>query len=297
MFKDKVKAVLSWLSLFAQAITTLVIVVVSSRKVHVKRALAKLSDKPIIIVGNGPSAKTDLPNVKSLRGLEDFSLCAVNNFAMSPEFEELRPELYVLADPNFWLAQVSADLAESRESLVDAMNYKVTWELILCLPFEAKGCSMVSDIVNDKISVSYFNRTPVSGLPRFCQILIKRQLGIYPAYNVLIPAIHIALWAKPSRLILIGADHSWHEEISMSESGHVLVEQKHFYVEKTSPKTVDKPSGEFSIGELFARWGCVFITYRYLNDLAVSEGVKIINCSSKSYIDAFERSSISDVFR
>lgn len=63
----------------------------------------------------------------------------------------------------------------------------------------------------------------------------------------------------------MGADHSWHEELSFVDGEGVLVAQKHFYDNEAERKPVYKDGSEFfTIGDLFIRWGKVFKIYEIL---------------------------------
>lgn len=296
MVRNVVRAIFGWSVLFGRTVFSAIIVLFFSakRRCFFSRR-GSLSGGSVFLVGNGPSAKLDLCGLVSASNRERFSVCVVNSFAVSEEFLVLRPELYVLADPNYWIDSSRPDVLELRKVLLDRLNDLVEWNVSLFLPYEAKECDFVGGIRNDLIRVCYYNRVPVDGFKVFCHAVFAMRLGIFPAYNVLIPALHISIEEGFERIFLVGADHSWHEELSVSEDGCALVEQKHFYPERTSPVSVKKPDGEFTVGELFVRWGSVFGIYHRISCYAKARGVDIVNVSSKTYIDAFERAKIADV--
>lgn len=69
------------------------------------------NSKELLILANGPSLNRTVTESASF--LEGKTLLSVNFFAISPLFAQLRPELYLIADPLFWI------LPDSREKLLD----------------------------------------------------------------------------------------------------------------------------------------------------------------------------------
>ncbi|MBM3106679.1 hypothetical protein IIE18_16235 [Pseudomonas sp. V1] len=298
MLKNSLRRSARWVHLLRETLTSLLLILFFAKKTGARILAKQCSGKKIIyLVGNGPSAKTDLPALISLRQDADSGVCVVNNFAVTPEFLVLRPEMYVLADPNYWLEGSSSEIELMRAAFIARINSDVNWDMVLYLPFDSLGSQFVSRINSLFVKIAYYNRVPVSGFSSFCFFAFSKGLGICPAFNVLIPALHICIEQGSSIIKIIGADHSWHESLVVSECGETLVEQKHFYEEKTAAVTVKKPVGTFSIGELFVRWGEVFLVYHRISTYADNKNVKIINSSSKSYIDAFERQALDEVVR
>ncbi len=56
-----------------------------------------------IIMGNGPSLIETLE--KSHNNLSEYDLIAVNHMALTPQYEQYQPSIYVLCDPAFWFAK------------------------------------------------------------------------------------------------------------------------------------------------------------------------------------------------
>jgi len=293
--KNNLQRFAIWLSLLSETLQTVLVVALFSVREKFTRKQSEDISETVVVVGNGPSAGLDIPYLVNMKRDSKFSVCAVNDFACSDVFVKLRPDIYILADPNYWLAEASKEVQKSRERLLSALNGSVSWKMKLYMPYDARGSSFVRCLHNDLIVISYYNRIPIRGFDSVCSFFIYRQAGMYPAFNVLIAALHVVIWLSFKRIIIIGADHSWHEEVTVSSSGEALVEQKHFYKEETKPATVKRPDGTFNIGELFVRWGEVFKIYHRIAAYAARNGIKIINSSSKSYIDAFQRAALRDV--
>ena len=117
------------------------------------------------------------------------------------------------------------------------------------------------------------------------------------AYNVLVAALFLAINAGYENIYFLGADHSWHQNIVVKNDNLLYIKDSHFYDLKTNYKLFDKgKAGElFKVHEVFLGWGRLFEVYILLNEYAQSRGVSIINVSLESFIDAFQRISISDI--
>lgn len=291
--KRKLKIFSSCLEVALVTFVSLVLVVFFSRKSLFAKKIKQ--ESPIIILGNGPSLRDDIDAVIELREAVRVDICSVNDFAFSEAFFKVRPSLYVLADPNYWSDNVSKNVEVRRAKLIDIFAREVIWPMRVMVPVEAKGSSIFDRVSSEFVIVEYYNRTPVSGFDWVRFRLFDVGAGMPPAYNVLIAALAISIAGGYKKIFILGADHSWHEELSFKEDG-VLVAQKHFYDEGVELKPVYKAVGEvFTIGELFIRWGKVFRTYEVLALYAKYKHAIVYNLSSKTYVDAFPRAKFSEL--
>ena len=98
-------------------------------------------------------------------------------------------------------------------------------------------------------------------------------------------------------IYLLGADHSWIPMISVDEENNALVNQQHFYDAGTSKSQKMYRSGKKPrrLYEILEKFMFSFRAYFDLRSLAEERGVKIYNCTQGSFIDAFERKSISEI--
>jgi hypothetical protein len=97
-------------------------------------------------------------------------------------------------------------------------------------------------------------------------------------------------------IFFLGADHSWLPELSVNNNNEVLVNQKHFYDEESSiARQMHKNEGRGNrrIHEVLHKFMLTFAAYHSLNDNAVKKGVKIVNLTEGSFIDAFDKKKIS----
>lgn len=261
-----------------------------------RRPRKATSDRACLVLGNGPSLAEDLPRL-DLHGRQ-FAVLSVNRFAESEIFESVRPELYVLADPAYWQADVSAAIRSMREGLYAQMKLRTTWPMRLVVPAKSRLLLSREFSGHPWITLEFFNATPVRGYAGFVHRMCDWGLGAPPAQNVLVAAVHVALCEGFGAIALLGADHSWHENLVVDAQGRVCLRDRHFY--DPSPQLrpwvmADRDSTPFTMDQLFRALSEMFRGYWVLRRHAATAGVRIGNASSVSYVDAFERIAVQDV--
>jgi len=251
-----------------------------------------LTNGGCVILANGPCLTKDLQN--NLSFILSKKIFCVNYFALSKEYEALKPEYYILAAPEFWLNKTSDYFNEKKEELIARLVEKTNWQMMLLIPFQAKGSDFNKRVsVNSQITFIYYNNTPVEGIKFVSHFLFKLNLGMPRPHNVLIPSIFLALNLGFEKITIFGADHSWHEEIKIDETNKVTVNHEHFYDGQSVCLPMYKLDGkEYYIHDIFRKLHYAFKGYFVLRDYSERLNAKILNASSKSYIDAFERTII-----
>ena len=145
----------SFASLLGRAgdsLKSIVKLALKSRKSTVSKVAS--SDDSIIIMGNGPSLNDAIEN--SFDKLTTIPTLAVNFAANAPQFTQLRPRYYVLADPHFFVATDDVNVKKLMNNLSS-----IDWRMTLFVPFEAKKRGFVID--NENVKVEYFNFLAVEG--------------------------------------------------------------------------------------------------------------------------------------
>ncbi len=242
----------------------------------------------IVILGNGPSLNKTA--VQASGFLSGKSLACVNFFVNSELYTKLQPEIYVIADPFFWI------LEKNLHDFFEVLTEKTTWNISLLIPNKALKYKEWQAIVkkNPHIKVYIYNTTPIEGSQAFCNFVIKKGLGVPRPHNVLIPAISLALRLSFTKIYLAGADHSWLKEISVDDDNNVLVNQKHCYDEHTS-KAQSVKQENLSSAKLYIilyHLHIAFKQYFILRNYAGKVNKKIYNITPNSFIDAFERKQV-----
>lgn len=238
----------------------------------------------IIIMGNGPSLRQTIDR----RGewLRAHDLLAVNFAANTPDFRDLRPGYYVLADGHFFSGcQSDPNVRRLWEALAS-----VGWKMTLWVPVrfgaEAKGLLKA----NGNVEVKVFNLIPVEGYAGLCHRLIDAGLGMPRPRNVMVPSIITAIREGYRKVYLCGADHTWTHTLSVDDENFVVSVQPHFYKDNSDEyKRVRSAYAGLHLHDVLGSMTVAFRSYWHIADYARSRGVEIINATPGSMIDAFPR--------
>ena len=199
----------------------------------------------------------------------------------APFFYELKPKLYIVIDPGYFRNyQQDKDAA----IFIEKMK-KVDWDMYLIVPFEFKRCKVADVIANSRIKYIYINLTPVDGIWGISKCLYKHNLGMPLPQNVLNAAIFCAINMGFKTIRVYGADHSWSKDVGVYKNNKVCYVENHFY---DNEKSYHEMEG-FTISSFFLALSKAFDSHMKLRKYADNRGVKIINCTPESFIDAYER--------
>lgn len=271
-----------------QLILTIYRVIRYSRKATITKFT--IDKEECYILGNGPSLKNDIDEI----GVSE-NIIAVNKFVISSEYEKYKPSFYVLADPVFWSDKIEReDLIKLRDVVFQGLIEKTTWNINVLIPTQSFKYTVIKNVfeVNNNINVLTYNETVATGFDGFKHYIYKIGLGMPHSQNVLVASIYCAIILGFKTINVLGADHSWHEEIFVNNQNEVCLRDKHFYDKSgvKSGKPWRKGNEEiFSMSELFDVLSKMFKGYEELESFSKSQGINILNLSSKSYVDAFKR--------
>ncbi len=290
----KIKAFLTQLG---QTIESIIRIVLLS-KFNIDTKSTKRKNDGVLILGNGPSLRNDLTNYPKFLNHKD--LVCVNHFPKTELYEKLQPAIYVTGAPDLWLDDIEEKYVTQSKALFDVMNQKTSWPLAFFIPYEAKKHLRWQQQLsgNKHISINYYNNIPIEGWKRFKYWGFKHNIGMPRPHNVMIPSIMLSISFGYKTISLLGADHSWLSEISVTESNEVLINQKHFYDENTSKKQpLDKRGvGKRSLPELLHKFMTAFRGYFELEEYANDIGVEINNATKGSFIDAFKKINLEEIY-
>ena len=253
--------------------------------------LPKAKAKELVILANGPSLKFFLK--KHLDFLSGKDRLAVNHFADTDAYADIKPEFYVINVPEFWIDDVDPDVLNKRNRLIDNLIQKTTWDMHLILGAGAKKSEKWLQITkqNPNISLHYINPTPVEGFKRFRFFCYRHNCGMPRPHNVLIPSLMAGINMGFKKIFVAGADHSWLEELFVADDNTVYLTQRHFYDAQTARPDVMKKMGKNKrrLHEILHKFMLSFKAYFDIDAYAKSRQVKILNITKNSFIDAFER--------
>ncbi|MGL4410706.1 MAG: hypothetical protein ACRCTF_00995 [Bacteroidales bacterium] len=240
----------------------------------------------IIILGNGPSFKSLIEEKREF--WQGRSRLMVNFSACSEWFEVVKPQNYLVADPLFW------ESTDKCERLFGALSSKCEWEMNLFMPVKAFKNRRWQEIIasNHNIKLHPHNTTPVEGLECFTKLAYNKGWGVPRPHNVLIPSIAITIRMRYKKIYLAGAEHSWVNDVGISDDNRVVMNFKHFYDNGKPDAKEMAQYAEVPFYQFLYHQFIVFRAYFQLRDYAKSEECKVINITPGSFIDAFERLKI-----
>lgn len=243
---------------------------------------------PIIVLGNGPSLRDTIK--EGLDILKKHPAMAVNFAANSPEFFELKPKHYILADPHFF-SGVDSDpnVGKLWENIA-----KADWGMTLHVPIRMKKwCERFKD---KALHIEYFNMTPGEGFDGLCHILYNKKLAMPRPRNVLVPAIMQAMALGHEDVYIVGADHTWPHTLYVDDQNRVVSVQPHFY--QDNKKELDRVAEAYAgihIHDVLQSMVIAFRSYHQIEKYANKKGIRIYNATPGSLIDAFKRKPLSDL--
>lgn len=252
-----------------------------------RTSLARAADtsRPIVIMGNGPSLAEVLADHGDL--LAENGTMAVNFAAISPEFRRIRPRYYILADPLFFSGSEEGNLPALRRAFA-----AVDWPMTLLVPAPMRSRTAGLSL-SGAIDVRTFNAVGVEGFAPFCRAAFGAGLAMPRPRNVLIPAIMTAIAMGYGKIVLVGADHSWLEGLSVTDDNEVVSVQRHFYAESgAEERRIRHEYRGYHIHDIVGSMAVAFKSYHDIADYATARGVDIVNATAGSYIDAFRRESL-----
>lgn len=254
----------------------------------------KLNPNGCVILANGPSLNESLKDDYVF--ISDKNKICVNDFVTSDYFEQLKPEFYFYIDPNVCNPNLLESLKVKLDTIYLSLIDKVKWPIVLFLPECARHWNYLEDlpIKNSFIKIFYLN----SNVQKISYVrnkfeLYKKNIFMIPPYNVLVSCIFMAINLGFKSVYIMGADHSWLEDLFVGNDNILYWSESHFYdkePEKIKPiyKGGDK-NKTYTMGELMTGYSNLYNSYYELQEYAKSLDVKIINMSKKTYIDAFAR--------
>lgn len=279
--------VVKWMGQLWQSFLSVVKILLQSRW-RTKLPVSFKNKEELLILANGPSLNRTVTEAAEF--VKEKTLLAVNFCVTSPMYEQLKPELYLIADPLFWI------VPEKRVQLFQTMAEKTTWPINLFMPARALKNKDWQPMLagNPNIHVYIYNTTPIEGFQSFCNTIFRKGWGVPRPHNVLIPSIAIGLRLPFRKIYLAGADHSWLPEIHVTDDNVVLMHQKHFYDQNTSQASTVTQENLHSarLYTILYHMYVAFKSYFVLEAYARKLNKEVINVTPGSYIDAFKRMKI-----
>ncbi len=247
----------------------------------------------LVVLGNGPSLKDSLD--EDLPFIDGARIMAVNQFVFSDAYSTLKPDYYVLLDIGFFKDNTIPRVKEITVKLIESFKSKTEWPMKLLIPREGRGSRIHRELSDSDCPIEFvfFNRTNVEGLKVFRHWAYRKNLGMPKPQNVLIACIMLGICMTFDKIYILGADHSWLENIKIDSDNNLISIEKHFYDQdkKGKPTRKEHPDTLKSmyLHDYLNDLSRTFSSYHLIRKFAESRDIDIINATKVSYIDAFKR--------
>ena len=243
----------------------------------------------IIIFGNGPSLTESINLYKGI--ILSYDRIVVNHFASTHYYEELKPNIYVFADPMWFVPEKQR--SEPVEKTLRNIVQKTTWTLHVYVPLSASTSSALNILKESSfITIDFYQSTDQNSLSLTKFEAWDRNLLATPARNVLQTSLYLTLFWNYKEIYVIGADFSFIESIHIDQDTNELyMIEPHFYKDKAFEHRVKE---NLKLHEKLARMASTFKVFEELNEYAKYKCAKIYNASEFSWIDSFPRKKLSE---
>ena len=252
----------------------------------------KQSNRKSIIIGNGPSLLKDINEINSHKK-DECDFFAVNFFANTDTFIQLKPNYYFLADQLFWSEDLNNNFSQLRKETYQKLK-KINWKINILCP--ESGYDYIKSRLSDNSNISFI-KIPEKSIKLSTKKIqlhaLSNRFFAITNVNSMVTLLWYSIICSYSDIYLYGIDFSGFKSITVDQkTNYVSVPVKHFYknseAEKdSSNKYQSKPNKSLS-ERLYQNYRVLKFT-NLLNDLAISKGINIVNRSSFSYLDTFKR--------
>lgn len=261
---------------------------------HVARAGADICpSRRVAILGNGPSLGEQLPRLIERREWEQTDVMAVNFFALGEEFEVVRPKFYVISDPMFFRA---AGRSQRVEALYKALAERVDWTMTLYVQYYNPERFDYAEAIghNPNIRIVRFHTTVFHGFRSVEFWCYRHGLGSGNFGTVVQNCEFIAMLLGYRTIDLYGVDHTLLEGLTVDDENRLCRIKSHYY--DSAPAVAEPiyvnattPPRPYTMSSYLAETAELFRGHEVLRDFANEQGVRIINRTRGSMIDAYER--------
>lgn len=241
-------------------------------------------DDDAYILANGPSLNKFLSDGK----FPSKGVFAVNYFSMTPYFNKVKPDNYIVVDPGM-CGRAKPEEEEDVSNTLKCIK-EIDWEMNMFFPSDTDSKILKILSVNPQINIVLFNRTPLEGSRRLCHFLFRKNLGMPQPQNVTNAAIFCAINCGYKNIYLFGVEHSWTVDLRVNDKNQLCYYEDHFYDTKTERIIPDANMNSILLA--IARG---FKSHMQLNEYAKTVGCNIYNLTENSLIDAYQRKKLSDI--
>ncbi len=299
----------------------LLITIINIRKIFSCQIENSVYFDECILLGNGPSLKNDIDKIFKIKNKD---VICVNRFASSSYYEKIKPRHYFVCDPAFFDTETEYNKGISihredcivnnkkelenflllKNKLIEDIINKTKWDVIFHIPLHYIKSDFTNKISSNKfISIKYYSQISLDfKFQAIREFMYSTKIFMPLAQNVLIASLMGLIRLGYKKIYIFGADHSWHEELVLDKKNILRLKDIHFYSDELKDESELKPLiSNFNTGKLvtvvehfFAQYQ-MFQSHSYISKFAQKKGIAIINSSSKTWIDCYERGVIDEI--
>ena len=248
----------------------------------------------VMVLGNGPSLKEDLPKIIERGDHLHKDLMCVNYFAEDPLFATLRPKYYVLSDPKFFRQNVQQ---ERIMRFYKTLNERVTWQMNLYVQYyNPEHFDYRKVLPNPNIRIIPFHTQVYHGFQNLEFWLFDRGLGSANYGTVVQVCEYVALVLGYKQVELFGVDHTLLNGLCVDEHNRLCRVDAHYYDDKPAeptPMYQNVPHRPYTMTVYLTELAELFRGHEVLRDYAEHCGARIINRTHQSMIDAYDREPLA----
>lgn len=259
--------------------------------------IPKITNDKLIIIGNGPSLNSTMEKYE--KEVCSSECLMVNEAALTSLYYLIKPSIYLLVDPKFYLSKGYESYQETLKSLVDVIISKTDWTMKIIMPCNANGSYAVQRFKeNANIDVMFYENCWDSPYLMSKLEAWDKNLIAPPAQTVLNTAVWLSIYWGYKETYLIGADTSFVADLHVDQETNIVYSiDTHFYSTKeVALDDFDIKNNRRTFGtklhEEYFSAGTALKDYWDMKAYADWKGVKVYNASEYSWIDAFERKKL-----
>ena len=255
-------------------------------------SLNKHGSRKSIIIGTGPSLLKDIYEINNYKK-DECDFFAVNFFANTETFLQLKPNYYFLADKLFWSEDLNKSFNQLRNDTYQKLK-AINWGISILCP--ESGYDYIKSRLQDNSNISFIKipeKSIMLSTKRMQLFVLRNKFFGIANINSMVTLLWYSIMCNYSEIYLYGVDFSGFKSITVDQkTNYVSVPVKHFYknseAEKDSSNKYQSKANKSLSERLYQNYRVLKYT-DLLSDLAVSKGIDVVNRSSFSYIDSFKR--------
>lgn len=237
------------------------------------------NEKIVHILANGPSLEENINLIQMGTDL----IGMVNDAIFTEIFFRKKPHYLFWADPEYFEEKKLDYVVKA----IEILENKVNWDMTMVIPsYYRKSFS----IKNEFITVTTINIYSRNFKNQYINdFFYYKNIISAGAQNVVVMAIQFSLQKKFPIIYLHGVNNDWHKTLTVNANNDLILENRHFYGISEKNFTQDgfiKRGEGYKMFEFIAQ---ALKQYTFLEKYSKTLKIKIINCTTTSMIDAFEK--------